>query len=73
MAITASPNPAEILQNTGQRRLSLRPDVRLDQIQQAERAAMSRILAPECWIVPLALALARLAAAEDIAAETSII
>ena len=46
---------------------NLRPDVRLENIKRAEQSAMAGLAEQQKWLVPLTLALARLAAARDIA------
>ena len=49
----------------------LRPDVRLEAIKRSEQAATIGLAEPVTWLVPLVLALARLAAGEDAARQTS--
>lgn len=50
-------------------RYSVRPDIRLEQVLRAERAAMARTPEPIRCLAPLVLALARMAAADDVSAE----
>jgi hypothetical protein len=46
---------------------SIRPDVCLERIRRAEQVAMMGLSEHQKWLVPLTLALARLAAAHDVA------